>query len=309
MFDSVHSNTQIPSGFGFLCAFLALLGCSRAPELTPASIQTLVDARTRALLASDAATLCSQYSESARFHGVFGDEQLVLPKSRYCEQLAQDFAAAAGQGQRFVTTLSVKSVAIAPSGKEADLELEQVDVAESEPDSKPFERRTQIRARVESVAGKPLIVREEQKETIRQVSELPRNLPTQSAGGASGPAISGPQFEADLKKFEDGVYASANPSIPEEDRRAAARSLAADARQIIRELKESEDPSSADRARAQDLERERIMKRECDEARHQLASLDQIVRDGPRERMTPEELAAVPGSAKRMKDFLAQSCR
>ncbi|MBC7982568.1 MAG: hypothetical protein H7Y02_01810 [Candidatus Obscuribacterales bacterium] len=306
MFKRTHP-TRIAPSFGCLLVLAALTSCSRTPELTPAAIQTLVDTRTRALLASDAATLCSQYSESARFHGVFGDEQLVLPKSRYCEQLAQDFAAAAGQGQRFVTTLSVQSLTIAPNRKEADLVLEQVDVAGNQPDSKPFERRTQIRARVESVAGKPMIIREEQRETIREVSELPRNSPTVS--GASEPALSGPQLEAELKKLEDDIYANADPSIPEKDRRAIAKSMAADAREIVRDLKASEDPSSADRERAQNLEREKIMKRECDESRQLLAALEQIVRDGPRERMTPAELAAIPGSVKQTKDFLAQSCR
>lgn len=238
MSESTHSSSLVAFRIGFLCAVAALLGCSRAgSDLTPAAIQALVDTRARALEARDAPTLCSQYSDSARFHGVFGDEQLVLPKSRFCEQLAQDFAAASGEGQRFVTTLSVKGVTIGPNGKDADLELEQVDVAEAQRDSKPYERRTQIRARVESVAGKPLITREEQKETIRQVSELPRNVPSQSVGSTAPPPSAKVEIEAETKQMAEDLYRGMDPSIPEKDRRAVARTMAEDLQKMARDSK------------------------------------------------------------------------
>ncbi|MEO8675727.1 MAG: hypothetical protein ABI569_09115 [Casimicrobiaceae bacterium] len=153
-------------GVAVLFSVAALGGCSRAPpELTAAAMQAFVETRAAALQARNVTALCSQYADGAEVRGALGDEPVILTKMRYCNHIAEEFDSHTGEAA-YETSLSLKSVVIAPSGKTADLELEQLDLAGAPHDATRYERRTQISAHVESVAGKPLITRESRKETI-----------------------------------------------------------------------------------------------------------------------------------------------
>ena len=293
------------------CVVAAMWGCSRAePELTDGVVRAFVDARAKGLDAKDTQALCSQYADSATVNGVFGEEPVTLGKKRYCDHMAEEYASFTG-GQKLVEAkLSTKSVKIPANGKSAELELEQVDVLEDS-EAKRYERRTQISARVESVGGKPLITREARKETIVEAPESPQQAKPPTSGREPFPPVSPAEIEAETAKLADKIYQEVRKDIPEKDRREAARSLAVDALEIAREFKQDEDLHGAERARMarqSDLDRANIQRKECEQARAELAIAEQIVRDGPRERMTPKELSAIPRDVDRLKAILAQSC-
>ncbi|MBC8118836.1 MAG: hypothetical protein H7X75_04570 [Burkholderiaceae bacterium] len=105
------------------------------------------------------------------------------------------------------------------------------------------------------------------------------------------------------------LYRGMDPSIPDKDRRQAAWTMAGDLLDIAREMKSGE--SETERARRYsegDRERAKIMDRECAEMRGALAYLDDVEKNGPRERMTAEELAAMPAQAAKLRARLAQTC-
>ena len=85
--------------------------------------------------------------------------------------------------------------------------------------------------------------------------------------------------------------------------------MAGDVLDIARDMKGAE--SETERARRHsegDRERAKIMERECAEMRAVLASLEEIEKSGPRERMTPEQLAAIPAQAAQLRTPSGTDC-
>ena len=86
--------------------------------------------------------------------------------------------------------------------------------------------------------------------------------------------------------------------------------MAGDMLDIGRDMKAEE--SATERARRHsesDRERAKIMDRACADMRAELASLEEIEKKGPRERMTAEEVAAIPAQATQLRTRLAQNCQ
>jgi hypothetical protein len=207
---------------------------------------------------------------------VFGDEPVTLNKRRYCEHVADVYAALATGQERVDTQLSVKSMTIAANGQSAEVEQEQIDVIDWQPDAATYELRTQIISHVESVAGTPLVTREARTQTLLQTLEAP-------AQGA------------------------------ETTTRSASSPVAAEARDPATEATGDDELQNAERARAErksDFELANARQRACAQRRAELAYLERIVRDGlpPGEIMTAEELAAVPAAIDATKAYLAQEC-
>lgn len=101
-----------------------------------------------------------------------------------------------------------------------------------------------------------------------------------------------------------------HPSIPDKDRREAAWTMAGDMLDIGRDMKAGE--SAAERARRYsegDRERAKIMDRECVDMRAELAALEEVEKSGPRERMTAEQVAAIPVQAAQLRTRLTQTCQ
>ena len=116
--------------------------------------------------------------------------------------------------------------------------------------------------------------------------------------------------DMERRRIAEELYLGMNSSIPEKDRREAAWTMAGDVLDIGRDMKAAE--SETERARRHsegDRERARIMERECAEMRAMLASLEEIEKSGPRERMTPEQVAAIPAQAAQLRTRLAQTCQ
>lgn len=116
--------------------------------------------------------------------------------------------------------------------------------------------------------------------------------------------------DTERRRIAEELYRGMHPSIPDRDRRDAAWTMAGDMLDIGRDMKAEE--SATERARRDsegDRERARIMDRACADMRAELASLEEVEKNGPRERMTAEQVAAIPVQAAQLRTRLAQTCQ
>jgi hypothetical protein len=116
---------------------------------------------------------------------------------------------------------------------------------------------------------------------------------------------------AERQQIADDLYRDMDPKIPEKDRREVARVMAGDLMQLGREVKAAESRDGPDRARREqesDAERARILQQECADLRRNLGTLEVIARDGPRERMSAQELAGIPGQIEAIRNHLPRLC-
>jgi hypothetical protein len=116
---------------------------------------------------------------------------------------------------------------------------------------------------------------------------------------------------AERQQIADDLYRDMDPKIPEKDRREVARVMARDLMQLGREVEAAEARDGPDRARREqesDAERARILQQNCADLRRDLGSLEDIARNGPRERMSAEELARVAPQIEALRKGLPQRC-
>ena len=112
------------------------------------------------------------------------------------------------------------------------------------------------------------------------------------------------------RRIAEELYRGMDPSIPDKDRRDAAWTMAGDVLDIARDMKSDESATErASRHSEGDRARAKIMERECASMRAELASMEDIEKNGPRERMTAEQVAAIPVQAGQLRTRLAQTCQ
>jgi len=116
--------------------------------------------------------------------------------------------------------------------------------------------------------------------------------------------------EAERRQIANELYRGMDPSIPEKDRRHAAWTMAGDLLDIAREMQSGESEAERERRYSEgDRKRAELMNRECAEMRGALAYLDDVAKNGPREQLTAEQVAAMPAQAAKLRDRLAQTCQ
>ena len=100
-----------------------------------------------------------------------------------------------------------------------------------------------------------------------------------------------------------------DPSIPDKDRRHAAWTMAGDLLDISREMQSGESEAERERRYSEgDRKRAKILDRECADMRLAMAHLDDVEKNGPRERMSADQLAAIPAQAAELRARLVQIC-
>ncbi len=147
---------------------------------------------------------------------------------------------------------------------------------------------------------------------VREPVEPAASVEAPASPQGPAPAPPDPVAEAaEQRRMTEDLYRGVRQDIPEKDRREAARVMAEDLMKLGRESQESNERYGLEEARRAielDRQRQEILKRRCVDARAELDSLEAIARDGPRERMSAESLAAIPGEIAKRRAALPTLC-